>query len=136
MQGRAFVEVAREVAAGRTEAHWRAAVIHAYYALFLECREALRRWGIVIPPRQDVHSFVRLRFLYAANADLKALGRALDRWCYFRNQANYDLSTLARFATDALALDAIRETTAALALLDALDADPMRRAAAIAAISP
>lgn len=111
-------------------------MIHAYYALVLECREALHRWGIAIPPRYDVHSFVRLRFLYAANADLKTLGRTLDRWCYFRNQDNYDLSVLAKFSTDAFAHDAIRETTAALALLDAIDTDPVRRAAAIAAFPP
>jgi len=111
-------------------------VIHAYYALFLECRDTLTRWGIAIPPRQNVHSFVRLRFLYAANADLNALGRTLDRWCRSRNQANYDLSGLPKFATDAFAHDAIREITAALVLLDAIDADPVRRAAAVAAFPP
>lgn len=136
MRGRAFLELARDVVAGTTEAHWRATVIHAYYALFLECRDALNRWGIAIPPRHDVHSFVRLRFLYAANTDLKTLGGALDRWCYFRNQANYDLGALPKFATDAFAHDAIRETGTALALLDAIDTNPARRAAAIAAFPP
>lgn len=136
MQGRAFLELAREVVAGTTEAHWRATVIHAYYALVLECREALHHWGIAIPPRHDVHSFVRLRFLYAANADLKTLGRTLDRWCYFRNQANYDLSMLPKFASDTFAHDAIQKITTALALLDAIDSDPARRAAAIASFPP
>src|SRR5579871_1554819 len=118
MQGRAFLEVAREVVADKTEAHWRATVIHAYYALFLECRDALSRWGIAIPPRQNAHTVVRLRFLYAAHADLKAISWKLDNWCRFRNRANYDLSTLWRFARDTFARDAIREVTAALALLD------------------
>jgi hypothetical protein len=136
MQGRVFLEVARDVVSGTTEAHWRAAVIHAYYALVLECRDTLYRWGIAIPPRQNVHSFIRLRFLYAANADLKSLGRDLDRWCYFRNQANYDLSTLTKFTSDAFAHDAIQESAAALALLDIIESDPVRRAAAIAAIPP
>lgn len=136
MRGRAFLELARDVVAGTTEAHRRATVIHAYYALILECRDALHHWGIAIPPRHDVHSFVRLRFLYAANADLRALGGALDRWCYFRNQANYVLRALPKFATDAFAHDAIREATAALTLLDTIDSDPARRAAAIAAFPP
>lgn len=136
MQGRAFLEVAREAAAGTTEAHWRATVILAYYALFLECRDALTRWSIAIAPHQNVHSAVRLRLMYAANADLKSIGRKLDDWCRERNQANYNLSAARKFTTDAFAHTAIREATAALALLDAIESDPVRRAAAIASFPP
>lgn len=136
MQGRAFLEVAREVVTGTTEAHWRATVIHAYYALFLECRDALIRWRVTIPPRQNAHSAVRLRFIYAADPDLKQLGYALDKWCPRRNDASYDLSALPPFATDRLAQDAIVKVTTALALLDAIDNDPVRRASAIAAFPP
>lgn len=136
MQGRAFLEVARELFPGTTEAHWRAAVIHAYYALFLECRDALTRWGITIPPHQNVHSVVRLRFLYASDPDLKELGRNLDHWGRYRNQASYNLAALAIFTANNLAQDAIQEIDAALAVLDAIEADPARRAAAIAAFPP
>ncbi|HEY7158139.1 MAG TPA: hypothetical protein VH575_29575 [Gemmataceae bacterium] len=136
MQGRAFLEVAREAVAGTTEAHWRTTVIHAYHALFLECRDALIRWGVPAPPRQTAHSAVRLRFVYASDPDLKQLGDALETWCSHRNHARYDLSALPKFATDRLAQDAIAEVTAALALLDAIDANPTRRAAAIAALPP
>ena len=37
MPGRGFLDVARELAAGATEYHWRSAAVNAYYALFLEC---------------------------------------------------------------------------------------------------
>jgi hypothetical protein len=128
--------VAREVVAGTTEAHWRATVIHAYYALFLECRDVLTRWGFAMPPRQTAHSAVRLRFVYASDPDLKQFGYALDKWCSRRNEASYDLSTLPKFATDRLAQKAIKEVTAALARLDAIESDPTRRAAAIATLPP
>ncbi|HTU16953.1 MAG TPA: hypothetical protein VMG10_02725 [Gemmataceae bacterium] len=128
--------MARSLVHGTMEAYWRATVIHAYYAVFLECRDALTRWGIAIPPRQNVHSAVRLRFIYAADADLKQLGFTLDHWCQWRNEASYNLGALPAFATNRLAQDAIQEISTALALLDAIDADPARRAAAIAAFPP
>jgi hypothetical protein len=136
MQGRAFLEVAREVVLGGTEAHWRATVIHAYYALFLECRDALSRWGIAFSPRPNVHSSVRVRFVYASDSSLKRLGSALDRWCRKRNDSSYHLGALLDFTSDRLARDAIKEADAALALLDALESDPARRAAAIASFPP
>jgi hypothetical protein len=136
MQGRAFLEVARELSLRTTEAHWRAAVIHAYYALMLECRDALTRWRIAIPPRQNVHSAVRLRFVYAIDPDLKRMGYTLDDWVRHRNDASYHLAFLPKFATDTLAQNAIAEIAAALALLDAIESDPVRRAAALAAFPP
>jgi hypothetical protein len=136
MQGRAFLDVAREMCSGATEAHWRAAVIHAYYALVLECRDALTRWGIAVPPRQNIHAAVRLKFAYAGHPDLRVIGDALDFLVRHRNDASYDLSPLPIFQTRRLALRAVREAEAALALLDAIEADPARRAAAVASLPP
>jgi hypothetical protein len=136
MQGRAFLNAARRAAAGTTEEDWRAGVIHAYYGLFLECRDALVRWGFSIPRQQSVHSYVRFRFLHATDADLKRIGNSLDPLFRDRSKASYDLIATAGFTSDALANQSIQKAENALALLDQIDADPARRAAAIAAIPP
>jgi 16S rRNA A1518/A1519 N6-dimethyltransferase RsmA/KsgA/DIM1 with predicted DNA glycosylase/AP lyase activity len=136
MQGRAFLDVARTLVSAATEPYWRATVVHAYYALFLECRDALSRWGVAFTPRPNVHSAVRLRFYYVSDPSLKQLSFFLDRWCRKRNDASYNMGALLDFANNRLAQDAIQEITAALALLDAIEADPIRRAAAIAALPP
>jgi hypothetical protein len=134
MQGKAFLDVACELVAGSTEAHWRAAAGRAYYALLLEGREALRRWGVAAPRQENVHIAVRRRFLYAGPADLRTISDTLDQLSQLRSRADYNLSALREFATDGEAQLAIQKSADALALLDAIDADPARRTAAVAAI--
>jgi hypothetical protein len=134
MRGRRFLDLAEEVFTGGSEVHRRGAVGRAYYALMLECRDALLRWGFKLPPRDNVHTWVRLRLTYAADPDLKIIGLALDTFGRLRNQADYDLSPLLAFRTDMVAKTAIREATDSIALLDAVDADAIRRARAIVAI--
>jgi hypothetical protein len=136
MDGRAFLDVAREVVQGTTEAHWRAAAIHAYYGLVLECRDLLLLWGFRVSSRFNFHAEVRLRFIYAGNADLKKIGAALESLGLLRNRASYDLTTLANFKSAKKSQQAILDAGQALALLDAIEADTVRRAAAIASIRP
>src|SRR5262249_50350360 len=130
MDGRAFLGVARELALGRTEAHWRAAVGRGYYALILEGGDLLPHWGFTPPPRQNVHTFVRLQFLYASSRDLKLVGDTLDRLARWRNQADYVLASGGPFGTDRWATQAVAFSSDAITLLDQIDADPARRAAA------
>lgn len=136
MDGRAYLGVARDLLGFPTEAHWRSATVNAYYALFLECREALGRWGFAALVHHNVHTQVRLKFTYAKHADLNTIGVALERCSQVRNRASYDLNALPAFASPARPGQAIQEAATAIALLDAIDGDLARRAAAVAAIRP
>jgi hypothetical protein len=131
MQGRAFLLVARDDVLGLTEAHWRTAAGRAYYALFLEARDALQRWGIPPTPHQSEHWFVRLRFYIRANADLKPIGLALDGLSRLRNEADYRLAVPGRFVNNVEAQRGIVDATKAIGILDQIEADPQRRNAAI-----
>jgi hypothetical protein len=111
-------------------------LIHSYYALLLECRDAMSRWGLPPLPRQQVHAQVRLRLSFSSDRDLKQIGYWLEDLGKHRNRANYDLHPQPSFATAALAQQAVKVAADALALLDAIDTDPARRAAAVASITP
>jgi hypothetical protein len=134
MDGRAFLAIAGQLLAGGTEAHWRSAAGRAYYALLLEGREALRRWGFGSPPRHQVHAFVRLRFGNTPDRDLQLIGKSLERLGSLRNRADYELVPSTWFVTAIKARQAISDATGALALLDGIDGDPARRAVAVSAI--
>jgi hypothetical protein len=134
MDGRAYLDVARDLAAGSTEAHWRTAAGRVYYAVLHEGLTALLRWGFTIPPRENLHAFVRLGFVFAIDPDLKTVGRALEYLSKLRNQADYQLANLGPFATGTRVAQALAD--AAIARLDQIDGDPTRRAAAIATIRP
>jgi hypothetical protein len=134
MDGRAFLESARALLALPSEANRRTAAGRAYYALLEEGRVALDRWGFPLPPRENIHSWVRLRFTYAASPDLTQVGKTLDELSQLRNRADYHLTSAGRFSSDGPATQAVRDAQAAIDLLDAIEADPARRAAAIAAL--
>jgi uncharacterized protein (UPF0332 family) len=134
MRGRAFLEAAKHAISAGIEAAWRTAAGRAYYALMSEARVLLARWGIVPKPRDPVHSFVRLRLLYAADPIIKDVGRVLDSLSQLRTDADYRLERSGKFATDKNAKTAIWESENAIKELDHIDGDPTRRAAAIADI--
>jgi hypothetical protein len=137
MQGREFLDLAREILALATSPrHWRAVLIHAYYAVLLECRDTMTRWGLPPLSRSQVHAQVRLRLIYAGDPDLKEIGLKLERLAMHRNTANYDLRPSALFGSANVPLADVQRAADALALLDAIDADPARRTAAVASIKP
>jgi hypothetical protein len=129
-----FLDVARQLTGGAAEGHWRTAVGRAYYALMLEAREALRRWGFVAPRSEQAHRFVRMRFDFPADPDLRKIGLALENLGRRRNAADYELQPSQLFSSGAASSVSVSDATTALSLLDQIDADPARRAAAVAAI--
>jgi len=96
----------------------------------------MEQWGFPAPPRQQVHHQVRLRLIYSSDADLKNIGYQLEYLSQDRNLANYNLKDLPLFSTVTKAQANINVVENAIALLDAIDADPARKAAAIASIRP
>jgi hypothetical protein len=129
-----FLDVARQLTGGATEGHWRTAVGRSYYALMLEAREALRRWGFVTPRGEQAHRFVRLRFDFPADPDLRKIGLALENLGRRRNAADYELQPSQLFGSGAASNVAVSDAATAIALLDQIDAVPARRAAAVSAI--
>ena len=136
MKGREFLDYARSLLPSLREVAARAVVIHAYYGLFLECRDALRRWQFVPPRRENVHTWVRFRFAHAGDRDLQVIGAALADWSRERNFASYDLKYTPSVSWLTLATEAVTKISVVLALLDQIDGDPARRQAAVATITP
>jgi hypothetical protein len=134
MDGRNFLEVAREVVNGPTEAHWRTAVGRAYYAVMLTLRDAFVRWGLSALPPASVHQGVHRRVFTSMDADMKQIGRWLVRLRDLRGFADYELVGRREFSTGGEAQRSIRKATDALRLFDAIDADGPRRAAITAEI--
>ena len=134
MDGRAFLQSARHLLATPSEANRRSAAGRAYYALLHEGRAVLERWGFPLPPRDSIHTFVRLRFTYPADADVQKVGAAFDFLSKLRTAADYRLASPGPFATAVDTDDAVQRAAAAIDLLDQIDADPARRTAAVAAV--
>jgi hypothetical protein len=136
MDGRSLLEIGRELAARSTEAHRRSSVGRAYDALLHEVLGALARWGFALPPRDKVHSFARLKFIDATHPDLKRIGLALESLGRLRNVADYQIGNSGPFASAKIAVSVLRDAESAVALLDAIEADPARRAGAVRTIPP
>jgi hypothetical protein len=136
MDGRALLNVGRELAGGSTEGHWRSSIGRAYYALLREVLGALGRWGFVLLPRDKVHTFARLKFVYASKPDLKRIGLTLEALGRLRNSADYQIETSSPFVAPRIAVFALTDADSAIARLDAIEADPVRRAGAARTIPP
>jgi hypothetical protein len=133
MHGRGFLKVGRDLLQHGSEADLRTAAGRAYYALVQEAAEKLKDWGCRIP-RDRFHMAIRLAFVQATISDLKRIGQTLEDLGRLRNQSDYQLDQPGDFARPTATKHAVQAAESTIALLDAIDADPARRAAAVADI--
>jgi hypothetical protein len=82
------------------------------------------------------YTFARLKLVYATDLDLKRIGLMLEALGRLRNTADYQLSPSSQFVSGRIAVSALADAEATVALLDTLEADPVRRAAALGSIAP
>ena len=87
---------------------------------------ALQRFGLQLPPRDKVHTFSRLKLIYATDLDLKRIGLTLESSGRLRNAADYQLSVQGPFVSAKIAMTALADAQRAFDLLNAIEADPAR----------
>lgn len=96
-----YLELAQELAgdgagSSNEEAKLRSSVSRAYYAAFCKARNHLRdvdehkKILSEIPPKVNVHRYVRNQFKNSTDESHKKIGGDLDRLRLFRNAADYD----------------------------------------------
>ena len=102
MDGKDFIEVAAELANGRTEAHWRSAISRAYYAAFHVAKEALAKQKVWIPRSHLGHEAVRNWMLNNKNEDISSAGSSLANLLTIRGYADYDVATRSVNQNDAM----------------------------------
>jgi hypothetical protein len=134
MDGRTFLDAARHLLAADTEPTRRAMAAPLYYAALHEARVALERWGFVPAPGEDVGRFVVARFGCGPHPDLLRVEGVLHRLDEFYDEAFGQLSTVGNFADNWHARHMLSLAEVGIDLLDQIEADPARRAAAVAAI--
>jgi len=132
MNGRQFLMVAQAALEESSEEWLRTAVGRAYYALFLEARDALDRWRFTAIPKYQAHAFLGSRFRYAADVDAKEIGETLFDLHRMRTWADYDNSI--PFVSAFQVEQAIDRALSAVQLLDDIEADPSRLAIVLAAV--
>jgi len=95
---RELAEQAKGASAPLQEARFRAAISRAYYAVFGQARNYLRKHDhiqeVLIDSqgkRINIHQFVREQFINGTNQDYQEIGVVLDRLSTYRNIVDYDL---------------------------------------------
>jgi uncharacterized protein (UPF0332 family) len=133
MDGREFLSLADELAAGGTAAHRRSALSRAYYAAYHTGYDLISALGIALPRNHRGHERVWQCLQYSDDASLIQAGAILRRLQNIRVKADYHLRDPHPEYSNTVALY-LRLAQRCIALLDAIPADPAARAALAAAI--
>ena len=134
MDGRTFLGSARLLMRKPTEANRRSAVSRGYFAILNEARAALERWGFSVAAKAGVDSSVITLFEKAVNRDAIRVGDSLIQLERKREAADYFLTGPGAFADESEAKRLLRLVQIGIDVLDELEADPVRRAAVVAAL--
>jgi uncharacterized protein (UPF0332 family) len=123
MDARAFLTLADQLAAGRTEAEWRSSLSRTYYATFHVARDLLSELGFFVPRADRAHSYVHLRLANCGHHQVQPAGAFLNNLRQMRNGADYDL--FRQFA-QSQALAVLSPARQAIQALDAAKQEPTR----------
>jgi hypothetical protein len=100
MTGGDFLAVAKQLAAGGTEAEWRSAISRAYYAAIHVARELLEDLRSTVPHADRAHAYHSRRLANCGQARIQQGGAGFNALRGDRNQAdnNLDRSVTAQLA--------------------------------------
>jgi uncharacterized protein (UPF0332 family) len=123
MDGRDFLEVARDLASGSREADWRSAVSRAYYAAFHVARLFMEEVGFTVPRADRAHAHIWLRLANSGDPQTSRAGNELKALREVRNLCDYDLR---RGVVQAFAVAQVKQAEDLIRVLDAGRAEPTR----------
>ena len=93
MNGTDFINVAAELANGRTEAHWRSSISRAYYAVFHRAKQALDKQHEYVPTSGYAHKYIREWLQRQSNTSISEIGNHYANLHAARRNADYNFDT-------------------------------------------
>jgi uncharacterized protein (UPF0332 family) len=125
MQGRDFLDVAKNLCRSQIEASLRSAISRAYYALLNTAAQLLMGLGFSMEQGPGVHGQVRNRFFNCGIEQLGEFSSTLDELRRQRNEADCNMKSK-EFQSQAICTLRVAKAEAAIGLLTDCDKEPLR----------
>jgi len=125
MQGRDFLEVAKNLVKSQFEASIRSAVSRAYYAVLNSANELLLTLGFSVERGPGVHGQVRNRLSNCGVENLAGFPGILDELRAQRNDADYNMKSQ-EFFSQAICALRVAKAEFAINLLSDCNKEPLR----------